>query len=195
MVGFVDAIRLGFQRFLDLGGRSTRAEFWWWWLVLGAILTVLEDTPLAFPVGAVLLVPSVTLLVRRLHDTGRSGWTAWLFLIPAVGLLVLIFFLAQPSDTASNRYGPPPTHGAPAPGRSGARGPGGPGGPGGLGEAWRSGFHGGDPGPRGGTGGTSGPAIPPPPAGPRHDTGGDGEDRPRASGWDDLPPPAPPGAR
>lgn len=180
MVGFVEAIRLGFVRFLELGGRSTRAEFCWWWVVLAVMLTVLEDTPLAFPLGAVLLVPSVTLLVRRLHDTGRSGWTAWLFLIPAFGLLILMLFLAQPSDTASNRYGPPPAHGASASGRSGA---------GGAGEAWRSGFHGGDPGPQRGTG------TPPPPGGPRHDPGGDGEDRPRASGWDDLPPPAPPGAR
>ena len=186
MVGFTDAIRLGFSRFLELGGRSTRAEFWWWWLVLGAITTILEDTPLAVPVVAVLLVPSVTVLVRRLHDTGRSGWTAWVFLIPAVGLLLLIFFLAQPSDTASNRFGPPPAHGARAPGRSGGAGAGG---AGGLGDAWRSGFHGGDPGPQGGVG------SPPPPAGPRHDPGGDGDDRPRASGWDDLPPPAPPGAR
>ena len=180
MVGFGDAIRLGLQRFLELGGRSTRAEFWWWWLVLGLITTVLEGTSLAFPIVAVLLVPSVTLLVRRLHDTGRSGWTAWVLLIPAVGLLILLFLLAQPSDTASNRYGPPPARGPAGTGRSNG---------GGMGEAWRRRFHGGDPGPQGGTG------APPPPVGPRHDPSGDGEDRLRASGWDDLPPPAPPGAR
>lgn len=195
MVGFVDAIRLGFQRFLEFGGRSTRAEFWWWWLALGVITTILENTPLAFPVVAVLVIPSMTLLVRRLHDTGRSGWTAWVFLIPAVGLLVLLFLLAQPSDTASNRYGPPPAHGPSAAGRTGTdRGSIG-GLRGGMGDAWRSGWHGGDPGPQGGTGGAAAPGAPPPPGGPRHESGEDGDDRPRASGWDDLPPPAPPGTR
>ena len=169
MVGFGDAIRLGFSRFLELGGRSTRAEFWWWWLTFAVITTVLEGSSLAFLAGLVLVVPSVTLLVRRLHDTGRSGWAAWVFLIPAVGLLILIYFLARPGDPASNRYGPPPVHGVGAPARSG--------------------FHGGDPGPQGRAGG------PPAPGGPRHDLGGEEEDRPRASGWDDLPPPASPGAR
>ena len=185
MVGFGDAIRLGFSRFVELGGRSTRAEFWWWWLTFAVITTLLEGTTLAFVAGLALFVPSITLLVRRLHDTGRSGWTAWVLLIPGVGVLILLFLLAQPGDPASNRYGPPPVHDVTRAGPSGGHG-------GGVRDAWRGGFHGGDPGPRGGTGA---PSAPPPPDGPRHDPVRGTDERPRASGWDDLPPPAPPGAR
>lgn len=175
MVGPREAIRLGFQRFLEAGGRSTRAEFWWWWLFYGALVLPFEQTFLGPPIILGLFVPSLMVLIRRLHDTGRSGWYGWVFLIPAAGVFILAFFLAQRGDGGSNAYGPPPAPGSGVLGRSR------PTGSGGIGDALRERWQGGDRGPQRWTT-------------PAH--GNDGsEDHPRSSGWDDLPPPAPPGVR
>jgi uncharacterized membrane protein YhaH (DUF805 family) len=48
-------------------------------------------------------------LVRRLHDTGRSGWSLLITLIPLLGLLALFSWLASPGDAGDNAFGPPPS--------------------------------------------------------------------------------------
>lgn len=53
-------------------------------------------------------VPSLAVTVRRLHDTGKSGWWLLLWLIPAAGQLVLLIFMLLSSEPATNRFGPPP---------------------------------------------------------------------------------------
>ena len=53
-------------------------------------------------------VPSVAGLVRRLHDTNRSGWAFFLGMIPLVGQFVLLRYLAQDGDPGPNRFGPNP---------------------------------------------------------------------------------------
>jgi uncharacterized membrane protein YhaH (DUF805 family) len=52
-----------------------------------------------------MLIPSLAVGARRLHDTGRSGWWQLLSLIPVLGVLVLIFFFAQDSQPGDNQYG------------------------------------------------------------------------------------------
>lgn len=94
---------LAWQRALDFSGRATRAECWWF--LLGHLLVTLTciwlDVRLANQGWLDLIyslasaVPLIALIVRRLHDTGRSGWWGWVFLVPAVGPLLLIYFLAQ----------------------------------------------------------------------------------------------------
>jgi uncharacterized membrane protein YhaH (DUF805 family) len=59
-------------------------------------------------VGLALLLPSIAVLVRRLHDTDRSGWWYWIVLIPILGWLVLLYFLVSAGTPGANRYGPPP---------------------------------------------------------------------------------------
>ncbi|MEO0862350.1 MAG: DUF805 domain-containing protein [Pseudomonadota bacterium] len=54
-------------------------------------------------------------LVRRLHDTGRSGWWYWISLVPFVGGLILLILLIIPSEIYKNTYGPPPGKPGPAP--------------------------------------------------------------------------------
>ena len=51
------------------------------------------------------LIPSLAVSVRRLHDTGRSGWWFLLAFIPLIGALVLIYFMVQDSQAGSNQYG------------------------------------------------------------------------------------------
>ena len=54
-----------------------------------------------------MLVPSLAVAIRRLHDTNKSGWFLLLALIPIVGFIVLIVFLATPGEPGPNNYGLP----------------------------------------------------------------------------------------
>jgi uncharacterized membrane protein YhaH (DUF805 family) len=54
------------------------------------------------------LIPSLAVGVRRLHDTGKSGWWLLLALIPVVGVIVLLVFMCQDSNPGQNQYGPNP---------------------------------------------------------------------------------------
>jgi uncharacterized membrane protein YhaH (DUF805 family) len=61
-----------------------------------------------------LLIPSIAVGVRRLHDTGRSGWWLLIGFIPLIGMIVLIVFFVLDSQPGTNAYGPNPKE-APAP--------------------------------------------------------------------------------
>jgi uncharacterized membrane protein YhaH (DUF805 family) len=103
------------QHYFDFNGRARRAEFWWYILVyiiivivLGVIQSILHiGSLLSGLFGLALLLPSLGVGVRRLHDIGRSGWFILLGLIPIVGLL-LLYWYAQPGVAGSNEYGPNP---------------------------------------------------------------------------------------
>ncbi|UYB69777.1 DUF805 domain-containing protein [Aeromonas veronii] len=96
---------LAWQRALDFSGRATRAECGWFMLchLLVTLICIWLDVLLAnlgwldLSYGLVSSVPLIALIVRRLHDTGRSGWWGWVFLVPAVGPLLLIYLLVQQS--------------------------------------------------------------------------------------------------
>jgi uncharacterized membrane protein YhaH (DUF805 family) len=99
-------------------GRARRSEYWYFVLVsvgiavvLGVVDSVLRSLigigPLGMIYGLAVLVPSIAVAIRRLHDTDRSGWWVLLGLVPLVGL-VLIYFLAQDSMASTNRYGQNP---------------------------------------------------------------------------------------
>jgi uncharacterized membrane protein YhaH (DUF805 family) len=61
-----------------------------------------------------LLLPSLTVSVRRLHDTGRSGWWLLIGIIPLIGGIVLIVWFAQDGELGVNRFGPNPKEGTSA---------------------------------------------------------------------------------
>ncbi len=115
MVSFPDAVKLGFQRFVEFKGRSTRAEYWWWSLfqiivgITGALIDVAIGNVDYFASIAIfgLLIPSWAVLVRRLHDTNKTGWWSLLGLVPFGGLILLVFAV-QESDIETNKYGPNP---------------------------------------------------------------------------------------
>ena len=54
------------------------------------------------------IIPLVTVTVRRLHDTGRSGWWYWVPWVPLTGPVILFFLLVIDSQPGDNRYGPNP---------------------------------------------------------------------------------------
>lgn len=109
-------------KYADFGGRARRAEFWGFAVVNAAVYVLLlllflllnssGFVLVLYLVFAVaMLVPSLAAAVRRLHDTGKSGWTLLVALIPLVGGLILLFFYVTDSDQKTNDYGASPKYG------------------------------------------------------------------------------------
>lgn len=55
-----------------------------------------------------IIIPSIAVGVRRMHDIGKSGWFLLLGLIPLIGWIILIYFYAKEGDAGPNQYGPNP---------------------------------------------------------------------------------------
>lgn len=147
-MGFMEAVKTVFiEKYCCFKGRARRSEFWWWQLaktivssIISGIASVIYfsghtmmdylNDPMsmllspgyivAFVVSLALLLPDLGVQVRRLHDTGRSGW--WLLsillgIIPIVGTIaMLVFFIilivwwCKDSDPQPNQYGPSPKY-------------------------------------------------------------------------------------
>ena len=117
---FSDAIRSGFDHYFKFDGRASRSEFWWWVLfaILVSIAANIVDAIIgaqifSFLVALGLFLPGLSMAIRRLHDTGRSGWWILIGLIPLIGFIVLLIFYLEQGNPAPNEYGPPPP-GSPA---------------------------------------------------------------------------------
>lgn len=127
---FGEAIRNNFSKYVTFSGRAPRSEFWWWALFVFAANIVLNIVDIALfgttqtapgsisgetntPIfsglfGLATLLPSISVAVRRLHDTNRSGWWYWIALIPLIGIIVLIVFWATEGTRGRNTYGDDP---------------------------------------------------------------------------------------
>ena len=104
------------KKYADFTGRARRKEYWMFiliYFIINIVLAVLGLNVISMIVGLALLVPSISVAARRLHDTGRSGWWQLIALIPVIGIIILIVFLAQDSHDA-NDYGVNPKSGVPA---------------------------------------------------------------------------------
>ena len=114
-MSFQDAVRICLtQKYVDFSGRARRSEYWWYALfsaIVQAVVNALDrglgSQILGGLVSLALLLPSLAVAVRRLHDTGRSGWWLLLGLIPIIGWIVLLVFYVQDSQ-GPNAYGPSP---------------------------------------------------------------------------------------
>jgi uncharacterized membrane protein YhaH (DUF805 family) len=119
---FGEAVKSGFEHYAKFDGRASRPAYWWWVLfaVLVGIAANIIDFALISPgvigglVGLALLLPNLSVSIRRLHDTGRTGWWILIALVPLIGFIVLLIFYLQPSDAVPNQYGPPMDSVAPA---------------------------------------------------------------------------------
>ncbi|MFM9278602.1 DUF805 domain-containing protein [Paenibacillus jiagnxiensis] len=108
------------KNYVGFQGRARREEFWMFYLVNFGITIVLGLLQALLGIGQFLttiyglaiLLPYLAVGARRLHDTGRSGWWQLLFLIPIVGIIILIVFWVQDSRFGDNQYGPNPKHGS-----------------------------------------------------------------------------------
>ena len=109
------------KNYVTFTGRSRRQAYWMFVLfnILAIILANLIDNvlglvgdggygPVSTIYGLAVFLPGLALAIRRLHDTGRSGWWMLISFLPIIGLIVLIVFFVQDSQPGSNQYGPNP---------------------------------------------------------------------------------------
>ncbi len=109
--------------YANFKGRARRSECWYFYLfsaivnlVIGILGGLLAEVPvigivvrLAITlVLAVMIIPSIAVSFRRLHDIGKSGWWLLIALIPLIGEIVLIVFSVTDSQPGENAYGPNP---------------------------------------------------------------------------------------
>jgi uncharacterized membrane protein YhaH (DUF805 family) len=113
---------LPWKRFAEFSGRSRRKEYWMFTLfniVIAIVLCILSlvlresgvgviFSILSFIYSLAALIPGLAVSVRRLHDTGKSGWFLLLGLIPFVGPVILLVFFCMDSEPGQNAYGPNP---------------------------------------------------------------------------------------
>ncbi|HXD68485.1 MAG TPA: DUF805 domain-containing protein [Gaiellales bacterium] len=103
------------KQYAVFDGRASRPEYWWFFLI-NTIISVVLDVVIPGATGQVLgaiyalavLLPSIGVGIRRLHDTNRTGWWLLVSLVPLVGWIWIIVLLALAGDDGPNRYGPPP---------------------------------------------------------------------------------------
>lgn len=75
-LGFGDAVKSGFSKYVTFSGRARRSEYWWWTL-FSFIMGLLSLIPfVGWIISLAMILPSLAMSVRRLHDVGRTGW--WL---------------------------------------------------------------------------------------------------------------------
>jgi uncharacterized membrane protein YhaH (DUF805 family) len=106
-MSFVEAVQVCLRKYVVFEGRASRSEFWWFalfQLVVMVVAAMLGQTVYSL-VALALVLPSLAVGARRLHDIGKSGWFMLLHLLPIIGILVLIYFWVQPTQTESNAYG------------------------------------------------------------------------------------------
>ena len=112
----MDAVKSGIGKSFSFRGRASRSEYWWWILasvlfqIICAIIALLGNIGIAAIFPVLLIPPSTTVIVRRLHDLEKSGWWLLIVLIPLVGILYLIYLFIQEGDMNENMYGPVPTN-------------------------------------------------------------------------------------
>jgi len=124
-MSFLEAIQTCLRKYADFTGRASRPEYWWFALAYvilyfgGVILVSAIGERLVGGAGFVLLmvmlgfvIPMLAAMVRRLHDTGRSGWWYFITLVPFVGPIILLVILASEGEHGLNQYGPPPGRGS-----------------------------------------------------------------------------------
>ena len=129
-MGFGEAVKTCFSKYATFSGRARRSEFWFYYLfviIINAILGILLSIGAAAGGSSgglggfgtfvlivmmiwslAIILPTISVQVRRLHDTDRSGGWWWIGLIPFVGIIILIVFWVGEGTRAPNRFGPDP---------------------------------------------------------------------------------------
>ena len=112
---FVEAIQSGFKYYVKFDGRASRSEFWWFvlfYVIVSVVVAVVGNMMgdsvgmgLRGLVGLAFLLPMLGLEIRRLHDTGRSGWWVLIAFVPLVGIILLIVWWAGAGTPGPNKYG------------------------------------------------------------------------------------------
>jgi len=116
-MNFITAIKLCFIKYAQFSGRASRSEFWFFVLfgILGSWIAIIIDTmilnyswekdgPVYLIFQIIILIPSIAVGARRLHDLNKSGW--WQLLVfTIIGLIPLIFWWSKIGENKKNKHG------------------------------------------------------------------------------------------
>ena len=127
---FKESIISCFNKYIDFSGRACRAEYWFWgcflffvfiayWglinIAIGNVISYGYNEDALMSINIIywicclgLLLPSLAVTVRRLHDIGKSGWWYFIGLIPLIGGIILLFWMCQDGEPSNNQYGTNP---------------------------------------------------------------------------------------
>lgn len=108
------SVKACLSKYVDFKGRASRSEFWWYVLATIIATTIASILDSMFGNGlfsAVVflgnLLPYLAVQVRRLHDTGRSGWWLLIAFVPIIGVILLLVWWSQKGRAESNAHGEP----------------------------------------------------------------------------------------
>lgn len=127
----IEYYKAALNKYADFTGRARRSEYWYFTLgnviimlllyipLIGSMATsggepgagslIFSGLVGIFALGIV--IPSLAVAVRRLHDTGKSGWFYLISFVPFIGGIILIVFMCQDSEPGANKWGPNPKTG------------------------------------------------------------------------------------
>jgi len=129
---FSNSVKVCFSKFTTWQGRASRSEYWYFLLfylaviIAAAVIDNVSGTAFTSPnymtgeeqsvgygylyvlANLLLFLPGLSVLVRRLHDTNRTGWWYWLTLVPLVGIIVVVVWLCSKGTAGANNYGSDP---------------------------------------------------------------------------------------
>lgn len=123
-MNMIEAVKAVFSKYATFEGRARRSEYWWFVLfnlIVSIILTVILGGGRGMGAGGMvgggllaniwslaMLLPSLAVGARRLHDIDRTGWWQLIWFIPVIGWIVLIVFFASRGTAGTNRFGADP---------------------------------------------------------------------------------------
>ena len=127
MMAFADALTSVFRNnYGNFNGRASRSEYWWSFLaiflyglvfqfvIIAAVIVVPDLSGAIFGLGIIvylgLIIPALTVAVRRLHDTGKTGWLYLVLIVPCIGTILWIVWAVEDGQAHVNAYGPVPTN-------------------------------------------------------------------------------------
>jgi uncharacterized membrane protein YhaH (DUF805 family) len=110
------------KKYAVFSGRARRMEYWYFFLfslIISIVLAVVDGVTGSYSAAAgvgllggiyalAVLIPGLAVSIRRLHDTGRSGWWLLIALIPVIGAIVLLVFMVLEGRPGTNQYGSNP---------------------------------------------------------------------------------------
>ena len=112
---FGESISTCFKKYFVIQGRASKSEFWWFQLLWTASFFIMfifqESEPLMyffFGIIIIIAIPLFTAGVRRLHDTGKSGFYYFWSLVPFIGSLIVLAFMLGDGTKGRNQYGENP---------------------------------------------------------------------------------------
>jgi uncharacterized membrane protein YhaH (DUF805 family) len=102
-MNITEALKSVFANYANFDGRARRSEYWWFYVAsfVTAIVAMVITPVLYFIVFLAVIIPSIAVAVRRMHDVGKSGW----YLLIPIYNLILAF---TEGETGTNEYGPDP---------------------------------------------------------------------------------------